>query len=146
MKKVIVFALAGIVLAAGAGGAVWWTMKGDGTEAHAAEKPPEPQKYVSLEKVIVMLRRAPEESVTRYMSMDLVFTTALDKEKDTKEHLPMLRSVAVRSLSAMTAPQVTAMTVDELAVEVNRAFVESYEKERREKPFIDAMIGKLIVE
>lgn len=149
MKKVLVFAVAGVVLLAAGGGGAWWFMsqKG-GMDAHAAAAPPPPapQKYVSLDKIIVMLRRAPEDSNTRYMSMDLVFTTAVEKEKDTKEHLPLLRSIAVRSLAAMTAQQVSGMSIDELAVEMNKSFEESYEKEHREKPFITAMIGKLIVE
>jgi flagellar protein FliL len=149
MKKAIIFAVAGVVLLAAGGGAVWWFGMRDagGAEAQAAvPKEAVPQKYVSLDKVVVMLRRAPEENVTRYMSMDLVFTTAIEKEKDTKEHLPLLRSIAVRALASMTAQQVSAMTIDELAAEVNRAFAEDYDKAHRSKPFVEAMVGKLIVE
>ena len=38
------------------------------------------------------------------------------------------------------------MTIDQYAGEINRAFVETYAHEHREKPFFDALIGKLIVE
>jgi flagellar FliL protein len=152
MKKAVLFSLVGVVLLAAGGGGAWWFMhkSGGAIDAHAAQAPElpaaEPQKYVSLDKVIVMLRRSPEDAGTRYMSMDLVFTSAVAKEKETKEHLPMLRSVAVRALSQMTATQIGAMSIDELAVEVNKAFADSYQKERREKPFNEALIGKLIVE
>ena len=39
-----------------------------------------------------------------------------------------------------------AMTIDEYAEALNKAFVEEYEKDEREQPFKEVMIGKLIVE
>jgi flagellar FliL protein len=104
------------------------------------------QKYVTLEKVIVMLRREPSDPVTHYMAIDLVFKTAEDNERTTKEHLPMLRSVAVKELSSYSFEKAAPMTIDQFAAEINRAFTESYAREHREKPFSEAMIGKLIIE
>src|SRR6185369_8822337 len=104
------------------------------------------QKYVSLEKVIVMLRRGPSDPLAHYMAVDLVFKTSEDKEKVTREHLPMLRSVAVRALSAFDMEKAGPMTIDQVAAEINRAFQDSYARDHREKPFSEAMIGKLIIE
>jgi flagellar FliL protein len=103
-------------------------------------------KYVTLEKVIVMLRREATDPITHYMAIDLVFKTPVDEERTTKEHLPMLRSVAVKALSTYTFETASPMTIDQFAVEINRAFSESYAHEHREKPFSEAMIGKLIIE
>jgi len=105
-----------------------------------------PQKYVTLEKVIVMLRREPGETVTHYLAADLVFRTPEDKERTTRDHLPMLRSIAVKTLSTLSVDRAGTMSIDQYAAEINRAFAESYARERREKPFSEAMIGKLIIE
>jgi flagellar FliL protein len=155
MKTIIAIAGAVIISAAGAGAAVWWFMpkpaSAAGTDAKAqakAEQPKEgkPVKYVTLEKVIVMLRRGPNEADTHYLSTDLVLATDPDKEKDTKENLPLLRSLAVRTLSGYTMAEASSMTVDKYAFELNRSFNASYEHTHTEKPFVDVMIGKLIIE
>jgi flagellar FliL protein len=105
-----------------------------------------PQKYVTLEKVIVMLRREPGETVTHYLAADLVFRTPEDKERIARDHLPMLRSIAVKTLSTLSVDKAGTMSIDQYATEINRAFSESYAREHREKPFSEAMIGKLIIE
>jgi len=153
-KMMIAIAGAVIVSAAGAGGAVWWFMPkpaavADG--AHANKKPePEkkdakPVKYVTLDKVIVMLRRGAEDS-THYLSADLVLATTAEKEKETKENLPLLRSLAVRTLSSYTMTDASAMTVEKYAEALNESFNANYEHEHAEKPFSQVMIGKLIIE
>ena len=58
----------------------------------------------------------------------------------------MLRSVAVKTLSTLPVDKAGTMTIDQYASEINRAFAETYAHERREKPFSEALIGKLIVE
>jgi len=105
-----------------------------------------PQKYVTLEKVVVMLRRDPADPVTHYLAMDVVFRAPEEHERTTRDHLPMLRSVAVKTLAALSVEKAGAMTIDEYAAEMNRAFTDTYAAERREKPFSEAMIGKLIIE
>jgi flagellar FliL protein len=65
-KLVIVFAAVILLGAAAAGGALWYLGK---PAAAAGNKP---AKYVSLDKVIVMLKRAPNEGTTHYLSTDLV--------------------------------------------------------------------------
>jgi len=151
----MIIAIAGavIVSAAGAGGAVWWFMPKPATAAGAAkkadaEKPREgkPVKYVTLDKVIVMLRRGPDDADTHYLSTDLVLSTEAAKEKETKENLPLLRSLAVRTLSAYTMKEAAGMTVEQYAEELNKSFDANYEHEHTEKPFVQVMIGKLIIE
>jgi flagellar FliL protein len=152
MKKMIAIAGAVILSAACAGGAVWWFMPrpatAAGAEAKKAEKPKEakPVKYVTLDKVIVMLRRAPNESESHYLSTDLVLATSPQKEKETKENLPLLRSLAVRTLSSYTMAEASTMTVEKYAEQLNKSFNANYEHTRAEKPFEEVMIGKLIIE
>lgn len=148
-KLVIVFAAVLLLGGAAAGGALWYLGKPATANAANKAKPVEeakPMKYLTVDKVIVMLRRMPGENVAHYMSADLVVATPVAKEKETKEHLPMLRSVAVRTLSAYPMSKAEAMTIDQYAEELNKAFDETYAKEGRERPFKEVMIGKLILE
>jgi len=156
--KMIAGVLAVVLVAAGAAGGTMWWMKSQaaapGADATAKatpkkekkEKSDKPARYVSLDKVIVMLKRAPNEGSTHYLSTDLVLTTDEEGEKPTKEHLPLLRAVAVRALSSYTLAQASTMTVEQVAAQLNKTFDASYAHEEREKPFGEVMIGKLIVE
>jgi len=152
MKTIIAIAVAVIISAAGAGGAVWWFMpkpaSAVGADKKAAEKPKEgkPVKYVTLDKVIVMLRRGPNEAESHYLSTDLVLATEPDKEKEAKENLPLLRSLAVRTLSSYTMAEASTMTVEKYAEQLNHSFNTDYERTHTEKPFAEVMIGKLIIE
>ncbi len=153
MKMIIAIAGAVIVSAAGAGGAVWWFMPKPASAAGAAKKAEherprdgKPLKYVTLDKVIVMLRRGPDDTDTHYLSTDLVLSTEGSKEKEAKENLPLLRSLAVRTLSAYTMKEASSMTVEQYADQLNKSFDANYEHEHTEKPFVEVMIGKLIIE
>ncbi len=144
--KLIVTLLLVAVVMLGAGGAgAWWLMRPK-DPAKEVEVDTQEYRYVSLDKVIVMLRGKAGEPMSHYLAVDLVIKTPLKTEKTTKEHLPLLRSVAVKALSAYTLDRAAQMSVEEFAAEVNRAFSESYSAERAEKPFAEAMIGKLIIE
>ncbi|WP_312554012.1 flagellar basal body-associated FliL family protein [Massilia sp.] len=155
LKMIIGVVAVAVLSAAAAGGAMWW-MKPQaaqaGEAAHAAETPKKkeksdkPVKYVTLDKVIVMLRRAPNEAQAHYLSTDLVLATDEKREKLTKDHLPLLRAVAVRALSAHTLAEASGMTVEQYAEQLNKTFDANYASEEREKPFDEVMIGKLIVE
>jgi flagellar FliL protein len=157
-KLILIIVAVALVCGGGAAGAVWYfaAPKADAAEtAHKEEArkkkkkdedDAKPVKYLTVDKIIVMLRRAPNESMPHYLSSDLVVATAVDKEKETKEHLPLLRSVAVRTLSALQMDKAQAMTIDEFAVMLNKAFAEEYEKNAQEQPFREVMIGKLILE
>jgi flagellar FliL protein len=152
----IAAALLGVtVLAVGLGaGTTWWLMKG-GTaiaSAEAAPVPAEPEpdervyKYLSLEKVIVMLRGVDGEPAPHYLALDLVFKTPEEAERNAREQLPLLRSVAVKELSTLTMDRAGKMTVEELTATMSKAFDDKYAKDRAERPFTEVMIGKLIVE
>lgn len=143
-----------LMLGAGAGGAWWYFGKAakagegkSGEAPHAESKDPAPDyKYVSLDKVLVMLRGTNGAAVSHYMAVDIVFKTLPDQEKRTKEHLPLLRTVAVKALSAYTVESASAMKVEDVAVQLNEAYRDSYRADRHEQPFAEALIGKLIIE
>ncbi|NHZ90603.1 flagellar basal body protein [Massilia sp. CCM 8733] len=148
-KLIIVFVVLGVLGAAGAGAALYFkqpipTKDGKPVAAEAPKK--KPAKYVSLDKVIVMLRRSPGENQAHYISTDLVLSTTAEQEKKVKDDLPMLRSVAVRALSAHTMDAAQALTVEQYAEQINNTFAAIYDKDKLEKPFSEVMIGKLIIE
>lgn len=155
MNKKLVIALVGVLLLGGgvAGGAVWYLGKqaASGAEGKAVKHEEvktdaEPPKYITVEKVIVMLKRGEGETVTHYLSADLVIATTAKQEKECKEHLPLLRSVAVKALSGLPMQKAATMSIDQFADELNKAFDETYAKDKRERPFSEVMIGKLILE
>jgi flagellar FliL protein len=149
-KKLILIVAATLLLGASAAGGAGWFLKGSASapakEAVEEKKNAEPAKYLTIEKVIVMLRRQPGDTVPHYMSADLVISTTAKQEKEAKEALPLLRSVAVRSLSALPMEQASMMTIDQFVEVLNKAYEEAYAREQRERPFQQVMIGKLILE
>jgi flagellar FliL protein len=157
LKLIVGFVLVAVIGAGAAGGALWWLylkkpVHAGAAAAHVAEPEPEPatgkhaRKYLTLEKVIVMLRRSPGDTESHYLSADLVISTTAEKEKQAKDHLPLMRSIAVKALSSYPMEKAQLMTVDQFAEQINTAFDASYAKEKAEKPFSEVMIGKLIIE
>ena len=154
LKLILAFVLVCLLGAGIAGGGAWWYLRQPAAAAKetavAAAAAPHADhkhyKYITLDKVIVMLRRGPGDAVSHYLSADLVIATNEEQERQTKDHLPMLRSVAVQALSVFPMAKAEAMTVDQFAVEINRAFTASYAKDGKERPFANVMIGKLIIE
>jgi flagellar FliL protein len=147
----IIVTLAGMAIlgAAAAAGVMWRSNQSPAAATAAASKelpPKKSSKYVTLDKVIVMLRRAPNEAEAHYLAAELVLATDEEKEKMTKEHLPFLRSLTVSALSGYTMQSASALTVEQYAQLLNKSFNASYAKERMEKPFHEVMIGKLIIE
>jgi len=147
-RKLLIGTLAGLLLLAGAGGAAWWWMHLRTPRAPHVEAPkPSPEyKYVSLDKVLVMLRGEHGEAVPHYMAVDIVFKVLPEDEAHAKEHLPLLRTVAVKALSVHTVQSASAMSVDQVAQLLNRAYTQSYQADGRKPPFAEALIGKLIIE
>lgn len=141
-----------------AGGVVWWRAQSrapatgqaaasaPASAAETASHDKTKYKYVSLEKIIVMLRGKDGEPVSHYLAMDLVFKAREENEKAVKEHLPLLRSVAVKSLSSYTMDKAGMMSIDQFTADINHAFADKYKREQTEKPFSEAMISKLIIE
>ena len=138
--KLLLFALMLILVAGLAGGGVWWWQQrqapAQAAHPEAAASAPKADahvyKYITLDKVLVMLRGSAGQPVSHYLAVDLVFKTRVDQEKTVKEHLPMLRSVAVRSLSAYTMDKAALMSIDQFAADINTAFNESYQREQRD--------------
>ena len=159
MKKKLssIFAFAGVALvsAAVAGAAMWWYVPvpaagpaaaAEAEAPHAEAEKKEPARYITLDKVIVMLKRNAGDTQAHYISTDLVLSTTEENEKKAKEHLPMLRTVAVRALSSYAMNEAAGMTVEQFAERLNSSFEATYAAERTEKPFTEVMIGKLIIE
>ncbi|NMM76291.1 hypothetical protein B2J86_02360 [Acidovorax sp. SRB_14] len=149
-RQLMVLALVSLLTAAAGGGGAWWWFQRQATAAPAVEAKPtfdkQEYKYVSLDKVIVMLRSQAGDPLSHYLAVDLVFKTVAEKERTVKEHLPLLRSVAVMALSTYPLEKASHMTVAQLAAEINAAYQASYQNENREQPFVEALIGKLIIE
>jgi flagellar FliL protein len=151
VKKILGFGAVAVLAAGSAGAAVWWYLPKPAVVAGQAAPEPapgprKPARYVTLEKVIVMLQRSPGDTQAHYISADLVLATTAEDEKTTREHLPMLRSVAVRTLSGFPMSTASGMTVEQYATQINTSFKAHYAKEKSDKPFTDVMIGKLIIE
>ncbi|WP_174873894.1 flagellar basal body protein [Vogesella oryzae] len=147
-KWVVMVVMALTALLAGAAGS-WFLLQAQGkAPALAAAEPVEAKEYkdVSLDKGIGMLRDHAGAPLSHYLAVDLVFKTALEDEATTKEHLPLLRSIALRALSAYPMEQARLMNIDQFSAVVNKAFASAYAREGRPKPFREAMIGKLIIE
>lgn len=146
-QATVLFALAGTLILAGG---LTWRYLGPQTTGSADASRPAAEvrsyKYISLDKVIVMLRGQAGEPMTHYLAVDLVFKTPHEQEKIAKDHLPMLRTVAVKALSNYTLESAAMMSIDQFTAAINRAYSESYAREQAEKPFAEVMIGKLIIE
>ena len=146
------FVLVALLAAGAAGGAMWYLAKPVAGHGDVAEAKPPPatgkkaRKFLTLDKVIVMLRHGPGDTDTHYLSADLVIATTEENEKLAKSHLPLMRSIAVSTLSSVSMDKAQAMTVEQYAEQINKAFNLSYEREQMDKPFTEVMVGKLIIE
>ncbi len=150
MKKVKLISLVvGVALltALGGGAAAYWLLRPAKPAVAGAPTPDKREyRYVTLDKVIVMLRGREGGPLTNYLAVDLVFKTPVADEAQTKQQLPKLRSIAVRSLSEFTLEQAGMLTIPALSEHVQKAYVESFKAEARAMPFGEVMIGKLIIE
>lgn len=150
-RQILILALVGLLMAAGGGGGAWWWLQRSGHAGAAQAATPmvldkQEYRYVTLDDVIVMLRGKAGEPLSHYMAVDLVFKTAVDKERIVKSHLPLLRAVAVKALSAYPLDKASATTVEQLSVDLNAAYQASYLQDRHEMPFSEALVSKLIIE
>ena len=158
-KLIGAIAVVALLAAGGAGATVWWMKAGSAKTAaagaHGADakepdkddgKPAPDYKYVTLDKVLVMLRGPNGSAVSHYMAVDIGFKTLPEQEKRSKDHLPLLRTVAVKALSSHTVESAQAMSVEQFAQLLNKAYADSYAADRRDAPFAEALIGKLIIE
>ncbi|UXH76894.1 flagellar basal body protein [Roseateles amylovorans] len=164
-KLIALTAAVALLAAGGAGASVWWWQSAkikagaraagqDGkadaaaaaAETEAKTEPAPDYKYITLDKVLVMLRGPNGSAVSHYLAVDIVFKALPEQEKRTKEHLALLRTIAVKALSVHTVESAQAMSVEDFARLLNKAYADSYAADRRDPPFAEALIGKLIIE
>lgn len=147
-KKIWISLAAGafVLLGAGSGLAAWHFMGKPAGEPAAPVVDKREYRYVSLDKVIVMLRAREGGPLSNYMAVDLVFKTPVKAEVVTKQQLPKLRSVAVASLSELTLERASMLSIAELTDFLQQAYGESFERESRESPFTEVMVGRLVIE
>lgn len=144
----IIIAVALLVCAGAAGGAWWWVQQQSGapTVQVAAKLDASQPSYVTLDKIVVMLRPEPERTQNTYVSVDLVFRTDKAHTKEVQGELPMLKGVAVRTLSKLEVPQARAMTVEEWTTLLNRDLMAAYEQQQSLRAFDQVMVSRLIIE
>src|SRR5262249_33925409 len=103
-RAILISGILVVVVSTGLGvaGALWYVQRHGGTTLSHEKPQPDTRsfKYISMDKVVVMLRNAAGEPAEHYLALDLVFRTPAENEAVTREQLPLLRSVAVQSLSA----------------------------------------------
>jgi flagellar FliL protein len=152
--KILAAVLAGVLVLLCAGGGVAW-YSGWGPFAHAGEAakdaparpvvPAPSQQYVTLDKLVVMTR-ADTQGRPHYMALDLVFAVA-DKEAAgrTTAQLPLLRSVALRTLSSYRAEELRQMQVDQIVALLDAQYVQAYGS-AGEMPFSQVMVSRMMLE
>lgn len=152
MGKKIGMVLALVVLVLGvAGGAWWWGQRAPVSVAVAAVSTPQldvrQASYVTLDKIVVMLKSDPSLRMhNTYMSLDLVLRTDKPHEKAAKAELPMLKGVAVRTLSQLTVEQARTMSIDEWTELLSADLVAAYASHPDLRPFDKVMVSRLIIE
>ena len=75
-----------------------------------------------------------------------MFRTSKEKEAEIKNHLPFLKSTAVKVLSHLNLNMANKMTIEDYHVLLNKEFAAAYKGVASDKPFSDVMVSKLIVE
>ncbi|GGY04655.1 flagellar basal body-associated protein FliL [Paludibacterium paludis] len=152
-KSALLMVVLGLLIGAGAGGGAWYFMSyrnQDKAPAHAVREAPRVEgkefRYVTLDKVIIMLRDDNGGPASHYLSTDLVFRTTEEGEKKVKEQLPYLRSLTVSTLSVLTTGRAGQLTVEQYRKVLGEAYAAAYARDAQERPFLDVMVGRLIIE
>ena len=139
-----------LVCAGAAGGAWWWVQQKGGTtpaaSAAAVKLDASQPSYLTLDKIVVMLRPEPDRAQNTYVSVDLVFRTDKAHAKEFKGELPMLKGVAVRTLSKLDVAQAKAMAIEEWTDLLNRDLMAAYEQQLSQRAFDQVMVSRLIIE
>lgn len=139
-----------LLVCVGAAGGVWWWVQQQGSAAPAAgsavkldaSKP----SYLTLDKIVVMLRSEPERRHNTYASVDLVFRTDKAHTKEVQGELPMLKGVAVRALSKVDVAKAKAMTIEEWTDLLSNDLMAAYEQQPSRRAFDQVMLSRLIIE
>ena len=145
----IILGVALLVCAGAAGGAWWWVQQQGGAApvVNAAAKLDASQpSYLTLDKIVVMLRPDPDRTQNTYVSLDLVFRTDKAHTKEVKGELPMLKGVAVRTVSKVDVVQAKAMTIEEWTDLLSLDLMAAYEQQESRRAFDQVMVSRLIIE
>lgn len=103
--------------------------------------------YVTLDKIVVMLKTDTElRRHNSYISVDLVLRTDKLHEKATKGELPMLKGVAVRTLSQLSLDQAKAMGIDQWTELLHADLMAAYAANPDLRPFDKVLVSRLIIE
>lgn len=151
MKPNLMVAAIAAAVALGVGGATAFVMTRTGGEKNVVSKPGRlpidaNARYVSLDKLIVMLRGNEGTARPRYLVLDLVFSASDAKsEKHVKEHLPVLRATAYSALAERTPAEVQRMGPTELAALLNKEYEHAYGGADR-TPFDKVLVTKVMMD
>lgn len=149
-KKIGMLLALVVILGVGvAAGGWWWGQRAP--VAVAAQTSPQldvrQASYVTLDKIVVMLKTDQSlRTANTYMSLDLVLRTDKLHEKAAKAELPMLKGVAVRTLSQVAMEQAKAMSIDEWTELLTADLVAAYASHPDLRPFDKVMVSRLIIE
>lgn len=140
-----------LLVCAGMAGGAWWWMQQQSAVASVKSTPmakldASQPSYLTLDKIVVMLRPEPERSQNTYVSVDLVFRTDKVHAKEFKGELPMLKGVAVRTLSKLDVHQAKAMAIEEWTDLLSRDLIAAYEHQPSPRVFDQVMVSRLIIE
>jgi flagellar FliL protein len=153
MKKVVIGVVVAVLLCLGAAGGVWWwgqkqaAAVAEPAEVSGPSLDPRHASYVSLDKIVVMLKTDLGERMgNSYMSLDLVLRTDKSHEKALKGELPMLKGVAVRTLSQVELTQARGMSIDQWTELLSADLVAAYASHPDLRLFDKVMVSRLIIE
>lgn len=145
----IVIVVTALVCAAAGAGAWWWHQQGAGasTVQQAPALDMGQSRYVTLDKIVVMLQtQAESPSSNRYLSLDLVLRTDSLHEKAVKADLPMLKGVAVRTLSQLDVERAKGMSIDAWTDVLSADLMAAYADRPMLRHFDQVMVSRLIIE
>ena len=133
-KKIAIIVVVALLLCVGVvGAALIWVQKNAASAAapQAVQMDASQLSYVTLEKVVVMIDSSPVRGRNQYLSVDLVLRTDKVHEKTAKSDLPMLKGVAVRSISKIGVEQARAMDIDAWTSLLQRDLMDAIQMSRR---------------
>lgn len=149
-KNIAIIIVCAVLACAGIAGGAWWWVQQQAVSTPAANDVPKldasAPSYVTLDKIVVMLRPSSDRLHNTYLSLDLVFRTDKVHEKAVKSDLPMLKGVAVRTLSQLEVENAKSMSIDEWTGLLSQDLMAAYASQQSLRAFDQVMVSRLIIE
>ncbi|MCC4596683.1 hypothetical protein NRY95_07915 [Xanthomonas campestris pv. phormiicola] len=149
MKMLSISVAALIALSLAAGGYAWYTGSWPFTHPHSKVRSrprPPGDHYVTMDKLIVMTHDSAPDAPSQYLAMDLVFAVEDESHATrTKAQLPLLRSIALRTLAGYNAKQIRQMRIDDISLLLRQQYLHTYGSEQ-DMPFTKIMIARMMIE